>query len=387
MAFSTLKHNLIDGGPVSYDWPSSLPKKAMQISELLTTQRKFVESLRGKVSLIAGGPPCQGFSTAGRRNRRDPRNRLVEDYLEVIRIVRPTYILLENVKGFTIPFGGASACKSSEVNGERSTAELVADELRSLGYLVEGRLINCADFGLPQRRERFFLIGVKTRTKRSKAFRAKSPFVRLKEARLGFLRNRNLPLRKSVTVEEAIGDLCTEGKRLVPYEGDGGARFSRIERRSTDTGSSYIKLMHRGLNGTLPTDLRLPNHRKTTIARFKKILRVATPGVGLTAELRRDLGSKKMMLTPLSAEQPSVTLTTLPDDILHYAEPRILTVREMARLQSFPDGFSFKGNYTTGGTKRKSECPRYTQVGNAVPPLIAELFGELLMNVENEIED
>ncbi|MBK6780906.1 MAG: DNA cytosine methyltransferase [Gemmatimonadetes bacterium] len=71
-------------------------------------------------------------------------------------------------------------------------------------------------------------------------------------------------------------------------------------------------------------------------------------------------------------------MTTLPDDVLHYSEPRILTVRESARLQSFPDWFTFSGKYTTGGRQRVKECPRYTQVGNAVPPLLAQAIGTAL---------
>jgi DNA (cytosine-5)-methyltransferase 1 len=74
-------------------------------------------------------------------------------------------------------------------------------------------------------------------------------------------------------------------------------------------------------------------------------------------------------------------LTTLPDDIIHYSEPRILTVRECARLQSFPDWFEFRGKYTTGGERRVHECPRYTQVGNAVPPLLGEAIGKALIEL------
>jgi len=80
----------------------------------------------------------------------------------------------------------------------------------------------------------------------------------------------------------------------------------------------------------------------------------------------------------LDPKKPSGTVTTLPDDILHYDEPRIMTVREMARLQSFPDWFRFEGPYTTGGDLRKKTCPKYTQVGNAVPPLMAEGLGLFL---------
>ena len=75
----------------------------------------------------------------------------------------------------------------------------------------------------------------------------------------------------------------------------------------------------------------------------------------------------------------------MPDDLLHYDEPRILTVRECARLQSFPDWFEFHGPYTTGGDRRKVSCPKYTQVGNAIPPLMAEGIGLFLLNEFNNI--
>ena len=87
----------------------------------------------------------------------------------------------------------------------------------------------------------------------------------------------------------------------------------------------------------------------------------------------------------MAADEPAPTITTLPDDILHYAEPRILTVRESARIQSFPDWFHFRGKFTTGGKKRRNECPRYTQIGNAVPPLLASAIGMALSAVLAEI--
>jgi DNA (cytosine-5)-methyltransferase 1 len=92
-------------------------------------------------------------------------------------------------------------------------------------------------------------------------------------------------------------------------------------------------------------------------------------------ENRETFGLLKYRIVPLDPNKPAPTVTTLPDDILHYSEPRVLTVRESARLQSFPDWFHFLGKYTTGGAMRIRECPRYTQVGNAVPPLLARAIG------------
>ena len=93
------------------------------------------------------------------------------------------------------------------------------------------------------------------------------------------------------------------------------------------------------------------------------------------------MGIKKRSTTPLDPDAPSPTITTLPDDLIHYSEPRTMTVREHARIQSFPDWFKFAGHYTTGGDRRKKDCPRFTQVGNAVPPLLARAIGETILNL------
>lgn len=100
---------------------------------------------------------------------------------------------------------------------------------------------------------------------------------------------------------------------------------------------------------------------------------------------RKTYNLKKHRIVPMAGSDPAPTVTTLPDDILHYSEPRILTVREYARLQSFPDWFHFKGKYTTGGKLRAKECPRYTQVGNAVPPLLARAIGKALQRMLAEV--
>lgn len=92
-------------------------------------------------------------------------------------------------------------------------------------------------------------------------------------------------------------------------------------------------------------------------------------------------------MTVLDAQQVCNTITSHPDDYIHYLEPRIMTVRECARIQSFPDWFEFKGKYTTGGQARKLEVPRYSQVGNAIPPLFAEQVGQALIELINRREN
>jgi DNA (cytosine-5)-methyltransferase 1 len=131
--------------------------------------------------------------------------------------------------------------------------------------------------------------------------------------------------------------------------------------------------------------MRLVNHTATVKQRFSLILDECRRGVNLSEADRERFGMLKHRTLPMSAALPAPTLTTLPDDVLHYSEPRILTVREYARLQSFPDWYQFKGKYTTGGDRRKKDCPRYTQIGNAVPPLLAEGVGRALMVILDEV--
>jgi DNA (cytosine-5)-methyltransferase 1 len=98
------------------------------------------------------------------------------------------------------------------------------------------------------------------------------------------------------------------------------------------------------------------------------------------------LSTRKHSQRMLRADQPSPTMLSLPDDFVHYAEPRTLTVREMARLQSFPDSFVFHSKETTGSERRRVEVPQYTQVGNAVPPLLARAVGRHLMGILDSLE-
>ncbi|HHK8603700.1 TPA: DNA cytosine methyltransferase, partial [Vibrio parahaemolyticus] len=108
MAFSTFKHNLIDNKDSHFDWPEWLPIEEATIQDVLEKHKKELVSLRGHVDLIAGGPPCQGFSLAGKRNEKDPRNKLSEEYIKMVEIVSPKFILLENVKGFDSSFKNSS---------------------------------------------------------------------------------------------------------------------------------------------------------------------------------------------------------------------------------------------------------------------------------------
>ena len=145
-AFATLKHNLIEQYN-NFDWPDWLPISHHDINDVIECHHSELIALRGEIRLLAGGPPCQGFSMAGRRQENDFRNKLIDSYIKFVELVQPDVIFFENVKGFTIGFKGASK------RGEAYSVYVV-NKLKSLGYDVEGKIIDFSEFGVPQKRQR-----------------------------------------------------------------------------------------------------------------------------------------------------------------------------------------------------------------------------------------
>ncbi len=127
---------------------------------------------------------------------------------------------------------------------------------------------------------------------------------------------------------------------------------------------NYQKLMRNGVNNELADSHRFPKHSEEIITRFKNILKETKDrrNLDLSPTIREKYNIKKHTVIPLNGLDKSPTITTLPDDYIHYAEPRILTVREYARIQSFPDSYIFKGKYTTGGKLRTKEVHRYNKL-------------------------
>ncbi len=369
-AFATLQENLInDGSRYKFDWPEWLEKKPWTIEALEAAHRKQLTKLRGAVDLLAGGPPCQGFSSAGRRRHADPRNQLVERYLEFVDLVQPRMVLIENVRGITYDF----------VSGDRKSRRNFAEELvgrLSKRYHVYADVVRCSMFGVPQQRPRFFIVGM-LKSEFRKLGGDVTPFGRLHEIKERFLADRGLKAR--VTSKQAISDLELNRTGKGPCPDSKGYEALLTIAARTD----YQIYMRDQYSGQI-SDTRLAKHRDHIVERFEKIIDECKAAKRLNVQLNREMrdrhGLKKMATRVLDPTKPSPTITSMPDDLLHYSEPRTLTVRENARLQTFPDWFVFKGKYTTGGDLRAREVPRFTQVANAVPPLLAEMWGESLMS-------
>jgi DNA (cytosine-5)-methyltransferase 1 len=371
MAFQTLRHNLIEGDRFRFNWPSWLPVEAMSCEGFLENYKPQIVELAGTIDLMVGGPPCQGFSTAGRRNPDDPRNKMAEQYLELVKILRPKFIVIENVSGFNSKFTRKS--NDNEVGDKyltQSYADFICGSLSSLGYAVSRGKVNCADFGVPQNRHRYLIVCSLVGTQ--------DLFLQLCKSSAQFKVLKGLAVDEKVSVREAIFDLETKSKKLAENSESGIGRFRELDYVLPKRMSPYLKLMRDGFRG-VPNSMRIPNHKIKTVEQFERIRQVSEPGKSISKASRDLLGLKKHAITVLTAGEPSPTITTLPDDIIHYSENRILTARESARIQSFPDWFEFTGKYTTGGKARKLDCPRYTQIGNAVPPLLSEAIGNMLL--------
>jgi len=282
------------------------------------------------VFIIMGGPPCQGFSMSNTksRNMKNPNNHLFEEFLRFVKDIRPKWFLFENVWGFTKMEDG-------------KTESYVQKRFEDLGYEVTPKVLWADDYGVPQRRNRFFMVG------------------NIDGIKFEFPK----PLEKKITVEEAIGD-------LPPLEN--GDNFEvldyRVKKREA---SDYAKNMRKNSKKALQNYVSKNND--LVIERYKHI-----PQGGnwrdIPDELMQNYHDKSRchsgIYKRLRADQPSVVISNYRKSMLiHPYQNRGLSVREAARIQSFPDDFIFKGPISH----------IQQQIGNAVPPLLAKaVIGKIL---------
>lgn len=360
------------------------------IKERISGLEIFKNKDMPEIDLMIGGPSCQGFSRAGRRDKSDPRNMLFGEYVRVINEVRPKYIVLENVEGFVdMQFMGYRGITGIEYPDGSVTPTILRSELDEIGYeTLEPRILNAADYGVPQRRNRIIFMGY-----RKGLIPPKYPVPTVKP-------------EERLTLLDAIGDLITDPQKRalvnptptqfqldsingrtptvdgvpisakktlnteLPKQTDiVGERFSLFE--PGESGSNLKKrVMEIGVDiSNKPALITLCSERlemspEEVVALFKQ--------GRATKEQAEILLTKKNIRQRWAPDQPSATVVTIADDYISPWEPRTFSVREMARCQSFDDSFEFLGKRTTGGLLRRKEVPQYTQVGNAVPPLLAK---------------
>lgn len=296
---------------------------------------------RPEIDLIAGGPPCQGFSTAGLKEKTDPRNSLIGDFIRIVGELRPRAFLLENVTGLATMHGGRLFTN-------------VLDLLDNLGYKFHYAVLFAADYGVPQMRRRMIVIGARDEPP------APHPSPSHRDVKKPHtLLNGDLP--PYTTCLDALGDmpLVPPGETVTEYWGPPRTEYQRLMR----AGSTKLH------------NHQASKHKPQTMAYYALV----PPGgtwLDIPAELRN--GKQGVQRWPLGGI--ARTVTTEPTDFLHPTLDRIPTIRELARIQSFPDRFVFMGQRTTGNRMRRlGYCAQSQQVGNAVPPLLAEAVGRSII--------
>ncbi|MBQ8678662.1 MAG: DNA cytosine methyltransferase [Treponema sp.] len=297
------------------------------------TEEKFQEILKGRrVDLIVGGPPCQSYSTLGKRQM-DERANLFMQYKRILTILNPKAFVFENVSGILSMDKGR-------------LFERIKSEFESLGYQLKYKLLDAVDYGVPQHRERVILVGVKGENK----FEYPQP-------------THGEGLKAYVTLEEAIGDLpeIKSGQTNNSFDSSVSNDFLNFVRNTNETmtehsapknGEHLIKIMEALKDGQskddLPEELRPKSGYGNTYAK-------------------------------LWWKKPSTTITrnfACPSSsrCIHPRDSRAMSIREGARLQSFPDDYKF---YGSDGMKR-------LEIGNAVPPLLSKVIAEqMLIALEN----
>ena len=368
-AFETLNFNLIERKR-HFDWPKWLPITPLDILDVNQKYKGQLKKMCGKVDLVAGGPPCQGFSMAGKRVKNDIRNQLVFSYIDFIEMVRPKLLLFENVKGFTYAFNKAN--DSQEI----PYSEIVKNKLKELGYGVQAQVVDFSTYGIPQRRKRFIMVGILGKPDDV----AKLFFQKLESQKKTFFKEKKLT--EFCSIEDAISDLLRSNGELPTPD-----RKGFVSGVYGSASSKYEHYLRKGVNVNqmIPNSHSFARHTKEKLVCFENLLlNYPKRGKRIDGKAREGWGIRQRGITILDPYNLAPTITNMPDDYLHYKEPRILTVRECARIQSFPDWYEFKSKYTTGGAMRKKEVPRYSQVGNAIPPLFALQAGLVLKELLSE---
>lgn len=369
------------------------------IEERIAALEIFKNAPVPEIDLMIGGPSCQGFSRAGRRDKSDPRNMLFGEYVRVINEVRPKYIVLENVEGFVdMQFLGYKGITGIEYPDGSVTPDILRSELNEIGYrTLQPKILNAADYGVPQRRNRIIFMGYRDGLTPPEY---PEPI---------------LTPDQHLSLLDAIGDLIVDEKvrgkispNLTQYQID-----SIKGRTPTISGTPIKSKAH--MNMELPKQTAVVGERfglfqegESGASLRKRVLEEGIDISGkpaLVALCAKELGftedevislfkegkateeqidvllTKKNIRQRWKSDQPSATVVTIADDYISPWEDRTFSVREMARCQSFDDSFEFLGKRTTGGLRRRVEIPQYTQVGNAVPPLLAKAIALEILKV------
>jgi len=336
--------------------------------------RKWKEHGIDEIDVVAGGPPCQGYSGIGHRRsykvekEKIPSNFLFKEMARVVAKLRPRIFLFENVKGLLSARWTASG-KKGEI------WEAVQKEFRAINggeYFIDFKLLQAKHYGVPQNRPRILMVGIR----KDLVF---SP--RKSATASGLLPE---PSNSAPNIEDILSDLVDPnylGKKCTDRYLCEPRTAAQRQLRAAKDGRKIA------CRGDPLTEQEYSNHAPMIREKFQHML---DHDGEIPAHMRTKKFAQRVLPRVWDKNGPTITVTSLPEDYVHYCQPRALTVREWARLQMFPDWYQFKGPRTTGGQRRAGnphkgiwdrEVPRYTQIGNAVPVELARRVGIHLANI------
>ena len=334
----------------------------------------------GNLDILAGGPPCQGFSGIGHRRSYSvdkaqlPSNQLYARMAFVIEQLRPRIFLFENVKGLL----------SSKWTADGEQGEIWQDVFGRFkrlgeehGYVVRWKLVHAKDYGVPQNRPRVLIVGF-----RSDLVDRLGSHLSLTADQEDAVKCGMLPPHGETApdLEEIFGDL-EDGqvtRMLTGQDFDGKFATHFYPRAAVGKWQEYFRPGDLARSMAPLAEQEYSKHSEHVVAKFAAMIK---NGGEIPEKYKTKKFAQRLLPKKWGNHGPSITACCLADDYVHYSQPRSLSVREWARLQTFPDNYIFKGKRTTGGLRRagnpregnfEREVPKYTQIGNAVPAKLAE---------------
>jgi DNA (cytosine-5)-methyltransferase 1 len=326
--------------------------------------------------VIIGGPPCQGFSIAGSNHTdlKDPRNSLFREFAHWVESLNPRVFLMENVKGLLT---------RKNADGEK-VIDIITRTFAKLGYSVEVWTLNAAEYGVPQLRERVFVVGNKISSKTTLGIPPRTHVIWDSGEQTQQVRLASGGLKPAVTLWDAISDLpqlgAGEGSEEQPYTSSPNSNYERWARNGQSVLWNHVAMQHSERLVERFKHVKWGESSSTVPAEHRALKR---NGNGVISKEMYDQNNRR-----LHPYRPSHTIAaSFYANFIHPFQNRNLTAREGARIQSFPDNYRFMGKKTVVSHKllqrerRFSErhlC-QYNQIGNAVPPLLAKVIGEHVM--------
>lgn len=342
------------------------------------------------LDVLTGGPPCQGYSGIGiRRSYAVDRNIIPSNHLfgrmaAIISRLRPRLFLFENVRGLL-------NAKWTRDGGERIWPDVLAEFRKIPGYEVRWSLVYAKDYGVPQNRPRILLVGIRRDILESCRFLEPNahPDDAVKCSFLPSGSSRSFP-----DLQDLLGDLIDPEIEDILKQGSFPSGTFETKKYPKSANSEIQKKLRKPpewMKGAVRlTEQEYSKHKPAIVNKFAIMIE---SGGEIPEQYKTKKFSQRLLRRIWGNHEPNITATSLPDDYVHFAQPRILTVREWARLQLFPDWYQFAGKRTTGGLRRAGnpqegnfdrEVPKYTQIGNAVPVGLAEAVGNHFRRILDE---